>query len=100
MADLRIQYEREFRNKEQSKTDALVELKENKTRITDLQKMKGLTDSEIKKTHSNVVRYTDLIIILINALYSFNEASTFCSEMFQVQPPFYQFIHSEHKCYQ
>lgn len=61
MADLRIQYEREFRNKEQSKTDALVELKESKTRITDLQKMKGLTDSEIKKTLSNVVRYTDLI---------------------------------------
>lgn len=61
MADLRIQYERKFRNKEQSKTDALVELKENKTRITDLQKMKGLTDSEIRKTHSNVVRYTDLI---------------------------------------
>lgn len=61
MADLRIQYEREFRNKEQSKTDALVELKENKTRITDLQKMKDLTDSEIRETHSNVVRYTDLI---------------------------------------
>lgn len=61
MADLRIQYEREFRNKEQSKTDALVELKENKYRITDLQKLKDQTDSEIKKTHSNVVRNTDLI---------------------------------------
>lgn len=58
MADLRIHYEREFRNKEQSKTDALVELKENKSRINDLQKRKSLTDSEIKKTHSNVVSYT------------------------------------------
>ncbi|XP_054268668.1 kinesin-related protein 4-like [Macrosteles quadrilineatus] len=47
MEELRAQCEREYRNNEIKKTDALVELKETKARIIDLQKQKAMAEKEI-----------------------------------------------------
>jgi ElaB/YqjD/DUF883 family membrane-anchored ribosome-binding protein len=47
MAESRAQCELQYRNKEALKTDALVELRETRTRITDLKKQNAQIEQEI-----------------------------------------------------
>lgn len=54
MSESRAQCEREFRNKEVMKTDALIELKETKARIIDLQKQIVIVKKEIE-TKSDIL---------------------------------------------
>lgn len=66
MEELRAQCEREYRNNEIKKTDALVELKETKARIIDLQKQKAMAEKEIVAKADMLVSKRFSITILVS----------------------------------
>ncbi|KAG8312769.1 hypothetical protein J6590_015953 [Homalodisca vitripennis] len=61
LEDLRIRYEMEFKNKEQKKLDAMMELKEIKDNIVDHQKKRKSLQNEVKLTGNNLWKYNNLI---------------------------------------
>ncbi|XP_046659100.1 pleckstrin homology domain-containing family D member 1-like isoform X2 [Homalodisca vitripennis] len=76
LEDLRIRYEMEFKNKEQKKLDAMMELKEIKDNIVDHQKKRKSLQNEVKLTGNNLWKYNNLIQKLEEKLKVVAEVAT------------------------